>query len=214
MSGTLPDDLLAVQAAVSVSLAHLPEAEVAVLFGAGSPKGPYQRVEACLVGFGRPDLRVSRYRAGIPHGHDAPLPPSLAVLAFWCRQDTPVAPIALDPGASPEELCDQGACLVQDPRRVVVVAAGDLSAGLDERSPRFRIPGAEEWNEAAVTAVATADPDLLARLGPVDARRVVALGWAPMLAAVSSSREAGLTLQLRHYSAPRGVGYLVAHGST
>lgn len=211
VSVNLPDSLQDVRAAAEGSLEDLPEAEAVVLLAVGDPPGPYRRVEASLAGFGRPDLRVSLEPANAAEGHDGALPPSLAVLAMMLRRQAPAAPIALGSGASAENLRDLGSCLAKDPRRIVVVAAGDLSAGLDERSPRSRIPGAKEWDKAVLAAVAARDRDALARLGPTEARRVAALGWAPILTAVSASAKAAMTPRVRHYSAPRGVGYLVAH---
>ncbi|MGH8930408.1 MAG: hypothetical protein ACRDZO_07180 [Egibacteraceae bacterium] len=212
VSVTLPDDLRQVRDATEACVEDLPGAEAVVLLAVGDPSGPYRRVEASLAGFGRPDLAVSLCPADGAEGHDGALPPSLAVLAMMLRHNVPVAPIALGSGASARDLHELGACLARRSRRIVAIAAGDLSAGLEERSPRSRIHGAQAWDEAVLTAVVDGDRDALARLGPGEARRVVAQGWAPILATVSAGAAAALDLRLLHYSAPRGVGYLVAHG--
>ncbi len=210
VSATLPDGLRQVRDAAEACVGDLPDAEAVVLLAVGNPAGRYRRVEASLAGFGRPDLAVSLRPAGCAKGHDRALPPALAVLAMMLRRHAPVAPIALDPGATARDLHELGTGVARCSRRIVAVAAGDLSAGLDERSPRSCIDGAQAWDEAVLTAVVDGDLQALARLGPVEARRVVAQGWAPVLATVTAGVEAALDLQLRHYSAPRGVGYLVA----
>ncbi|MGH8909310.1 MAG: hypothetical protein ACRD0K_23155 [Egibacteraceae bacterium] len=209
MSAALPDGVEEVWAAVETVLGRLPEAEAAVLLATGHPVGIYARAEASLAGFGRPDLAITLRVADAAQGRNGPLTPGLAVLALLLGDRWPVTPIALDPAATADVLQAQGAALAADPRRLVVVASGDLSAGLDEGSPRFRIDGAVAWNEALVAAVEHDDADGLGRLGPADALRVAALGWASTVAAQAAW---GGPLRVVRYCAPRGVGYLVATG--
>jgi hypothetical protein len=206
VSARLPDGLEPVRAATEAALEGLPEAETAVLLAAGEPAGEYAEAEASLAGFGRPDIAVGLKTAEDRRGHRGPLPPGLAVLALLVGHE-PVTPTALDAGATAGVLSEHAGALARDPRRIVVLAAGDLSAGLDERSPRFRVEGAQAWDHALVTAVRQGDTGVLAALGPAGARRVAALGWAPIVVAQAAC---GGPLRVLHYSAPRGVGYLVA----
>lgn len=217
VSATLPDGVAEVRTAVDAALRDLPRAETVVLLAAASEPGVYEKAEASLAGFGRPDLAASVPVADAeglsgPHRRDGPLPPGLAVLALLFGERAPVVPIAVDAQASARMLAARGAAIAggSNARRIVVLAAGDLSAGLDERSPRYHIEGAVAWDERAVVAISDHDPDALAALGPDEARRVGALGWAPMVVVQAACVQAGLSLEVRRYSAPRGVGYLVA----
>jgi hypothetical protein len=207
VGATVSGGLREVCAAVDAVLGDLPEADAAVLLAASHPVGLYAHAEASLAGFGRPDLAISLNVADAQHGNPGPLPSGLAVLALLLGNRAPVMPIALDAGASAAVLRERAVAFTRDPRRLVVLAAGDLSAGLDERSPRFRIEGAVAWDEALVTAVEQGDGDRLASLGPAEARRVVALGWASIVVAHAACDG---TLRVVHYAAPHGVGYLVA----
>lgn len=237
VSATLPDGVAEVQAAVSAALDRLPSADVAVLLAAADPgvvdpgvvgpgladpkvvgPGVYEAAEASLAGFGSPGLAVTYpvadpgWLSGTPRRH-GPLPSGLAVLALLFGDQVPVLPLAVDAEAPAAILTAQGVGIASgfEARRALVLAAGDLSAGLDERSPRHRIEGARAWDEQAVAAVDGDQPEQLATLGPEEARRVAALGWAPMVVAQAACVATEISLGVRHYSAPRGVGYLVAH---
>ena len=209
MSATLPDGVGQVRDAVEAALraAAGQDADLTILVAAGAPAGAYASAEANMRGFGRPDL-ARTYRTASADGHAGPLPPGLAVLALLLDPATRlVLPLAVDPGSSAEGLEAVGAQLASRPGRSVVIAAGDCSAGLDERSPRWRIDGAAAWDRQLVAAVAAGDRESLAMLGPEEAWRVVALGWAPIVVAQAAI---GGPFRVRSYSAPRGVGYLVA----
>ena len=208
VSATLPDGVGPVRGAVDGVIAGLPDADVTVVVAASAPAGAYRADAASLAGFGRPDLARPLPPIG-PQGHRGPLPPALAVLALLARDAVPLLPFAVDPDVTAGQLTAHGAALASDSRRVVVIAAGDCSAALEERSPRYAIDGAVTWDEEIVAAVAAEDPAALARLGPDEARRVAALGWAPMVVARAAL---GRPFRVRHYSAPCGVGYLVADG--
>jgi hypothetical protein len=132
------------------------------------------------------------------------------VLALLLNLPVPVLPVAVDPGSEAPALAALGRELADDSRRAVLLAAGDGSAGLGERSPRWRIEGAAAWDAALVAAVAAHDEAALAVLGPQEARRVWALGWAPIVVATAAAGR----WRVCSYSAPRGVGYLVATGET
>ncbi len=126
----------------------------------------------------------------------------------------PLVAVSVPAGAAFDDLSALGAAVAQalSARRAAVVAAGDLSAALTARSPRAAATGAIFWDEQAVAAVDAARLDGLRRLGPDVARRVTALGWAPLSALHGIVRYAKIGMVVRHYSAPRGVGYLVACG--
>ncbi|MGH8895840.1 MAG: hypothetical protein ACRDZ4_02160, partial [Egibacteraceae bacterium] len=179
----------------------------------GEP-GVYEHAEASLAGFGRPDLstrlRVAGWLSDTPC-RQRPLPPSLTVLALLVGDRAPIVPISVASCATAHFLAASGAAIATSlPGRGALLAAGDLSAGLDERSPRYRVEGAPAWDEAVVAAVDAQRPERLAALGPAEARRVAALGWGPIVVAQAACMAAGLRLRAKHYSAPRGVGYLVA----
>ncbi|MGH8904023.1 MAG: hypothetical protein ACRDYA_20680 [Egibacteraceae bacterium] len=213
VSATLPDGLAEVHRAMAGALARLEHVQLAVLVAAGEG-GIYEGAEASLAGFGRPDLAVSLRAAEWPNDaarQAGPLPPGLAVLALLLGGRAPVVPISVDADATADRLTGHGASIATSlPGRGVLVAAGDLSAGLDERSPRHRVEGAVAWDDAVVGAVDAQLPEQLAALGPAEARRAAALGWAPIVVAQAACITAGLRLRARHYSAPRGVGYLIA----
>ncbi|MDP8969499.1 MAG: hypothetical protein M3N52_03170, partial [Actinomycetota bacterium] len=145
-----------------------------------------------------------------------PLPLGLAVLTMMAGCRRRLVPLAVAATGGFEALADIGdgsaRALAGCGVRAVVVTAGDLSAGLTEGSPLYRVDGAAAWDEEVVALVAAGRLDGLAGLGPAEARRVGALGWAPMAVLHGVCVRAGVRLSLRHYSAPRGVGYLVADG--
>lgn len=89
-----------------------------------------------------------------------------------------------------------------------VIAQGDLSAGLSERSPAYLLQGADAWDRAACQAIAAADPARLWSLGPTAANDVHARGWAPLAVLVDiAGREARQPVDV-DYRAPLGVGYV------
>lgn len=215
VSATLPPGVAEVRRAMDDALAGLGHAGMAILVAAGEP-GVYERAEASLAGFGRPDLaaslRTPEWRSETPR-RQGPLPPGLAVLALLFGDRAPILPMTVDAGATAGRLAADGATAATAAslhERTILVAAGDLSASLDERSPRYRVVGAVAWDQAMAAAVDGQQPERLAALGPAEARRVAALGWAPIVVAQAACATAGLRLRTRHYSAARGVGYLIA----
>jgi hypothetical protein len=213
MSATLPGGVAEVRQAVNTALAHLKHAELVLLIAAGEP-GTYEHAEASLAGFGRPDLAIRlrpTERRTETRRRQGPLPPGLTVLALLLGDRAPAVPISVDAGAPAHRLATDGAAIATIlHERAVLLAAGDLSAGLGERSPCYRIEGAVTWDKAVVAAVDAQQPERLAVLGPAEARRIAALGWAPIVVAQAACIAASLRLRTMHYSAPRGVGYLVA----
>jgi len=182
---------------------------------------------ATLQGIGRPDIAteaevdgeaVSRLSAATqyPMYRGAPLPLNLAVLTLLVGELAPVVPISVPASADFDMLVGVGASIARtfgDPDvKVSVVAAGDLSAGLTDKSPLHLIDGAIFWDEQAVATVDSSRLDALRRLGPEEAQRVGAHAWAPLAVLHGATASAKIGMVVRHYSAPRGVGYLVACG--
>lgn len=226
----LPGGVSEVAVAVRAALDGLRPFDVAVLLAAAT--APAVHLQACttLAGIGRPDLAVDAEvdvaaalalgaATGWPTVGEAPLPVGLAVLAALvqasaARPDVCVAPVAVATSAKPDALLGAGESLARalEDRRVAVVAAGDLSAGLTPKAPLTLVEGATAWEEEVVDVVAGGRLERVARMGPGEAARVGALGWAPLVVLAGVCRAAALGLVLRHHSARRGVGYLVAAG--
>lgn len=115
----------------------------------------------------------------------------------------PAVPVALPEGAEPPP----APAPVEEIGPVGMLAAGDLSAGLDADSPRPSIEGADAFDAAVVEALRAGDATALGTLGPTEATRVWSRGWS------------SLTFLLRLVDAPatsvtyrplRGVGQIVA----
>jgi hypothetical protein len=234
VSATLPHGVPAVVRAVTAALRSVPPADVMVLITAGESTIDDGGI-ASLAGIGRPDLeqRVAGSKSVAdaligalvyPGYRGRCLPLGAAVLTFLWRQVALTAPVEPRPGvvsvsvpssATFEVLTDVGADIVAAAAgsRLAVVVAGDLSAGLTEASPLFRVDGAQAWDDRAVAVVDSGRLRGLARLGPEEARRVGALGWAPLAVAHGVCSAAKIGMVLRSYLAPRGVGYLVACGA-
>lgn len=230
-SATLPEGVDKVCDAVDAALEALPYCDAAVLLATAegsSGQGLYDAAEATLAGIGRPDIARSAaaHRSAVeritritqyPMYRGDVLPLSLSVLALLFGGAQPLVPMAVPQNAGFDALAAIGTGIAEalaDPdMRTAVIAAGDLSAGLEERSPLHLIEGAREWDARAVDVVGTGRLDGLAELGPIEAKRVGALGWAPMAVLHGAVARAKIGLVCRHYSAPCGVGYLVAHGA-
>lgn len=149
----------------------------------------------------------------------AALPVGLAVLAALVQGACPrpgvgVVPVAVCPSAEGDALLRAGGSLTGalEGRRVVVVAAGDLSAGLTPKAPLTLVEGAQAWEDEVVEVVAGGRLERIARMGPSEAARVGARGWAPLVVLAGICQAAAIGLVVRHHAAPRGVGYLVAAG--
>jgi len=182
-----------------------------------------------------PALAASLARSlGLPLHPAGPLPLPAAVLTHLLQPPRP--PIAAGPGPGPRPGREGGAAVVAvvvpaaaeggdlvglgralagalDGVPAVLVAAGDLAAGLTERAPLALVEGAADWNDRVVDEVAAGRLDLLPRLGPQEAARVGALGWAPLVVLHGATAAARLGMVVRTAAAPRGVGYLVASGA-
>jgi aromatic ring-opening dioxygenase LigB subunit len=227
VSATLPGGVPKVADAIDAAVEALPAADLVVLVAAGEG-GLHDTPNASLEGVGRPDIAadvevdsqaVARLSATTqyPMFRDHGLPLALTVLALHVGDGAPVVPLTVPQTAEFQALVGLGASIARtfaDPQvRVVVVVAGDLSAGLAPKSPLHEVNGAIFWDEQAVAAVDSGRLDALAKLGPGKAQRVGALGWAPLVVLHGAVASAKLGMVVRHYSAPRGVGYLVASGA-
>lgn len=226
VSATLPPGVPRVLDAVDAAVDALPAADVLVLVAAG--EGCVHALgEANLQGIGRPDIAVVAEvdaeaaadlsdATGLVLDDDSSLPLDLAVLALHVGDAAPVVALTVPAGESFDALTVIGSSIAEalaDPDlRVCVVAAGDLSAGLTERSPLHLVSGAIFWDEQAVAAVDSGRLQGLARLGPEEAQRVGARAWAPLTVLHGVVSHVKLGMVVRHYSAARGVGYLVASG--
>lgn len=208
------------------AIASLPRADVTVVVAAG-PRGIHDSAVASLAPLGVPWARaelpvpteaVEHLSRLVQHPmlRGDELGVALAVLALQVRDVrgiVPVLPLSVPAGTDFDVLTSVGASIaeaVEDAGlTATVVAAGDLSAGLHESSPRWRIDGAERWDAEAVRAFADGELKRLRDLGPEEAERVAALGWAPLAVLHGLVAAGGLAPELLGYLAPLGVGQLV-----
>lgn len=224
VAASLPEGYQPLRAAMDRTLLGLPHRELTVLVAA-SPSdaevGVWGSAVASLAGIGRPDLGMDLpagagdglgAAVGLPlrEGH---LPLDLAVLRHLVGGVERVLPLCVPAGASALELATIGDRIATYQReKAVVVCSGDLSAGLDLTAPLGFVAGARAWDDQVVDAVASGRLDGLSRLGPAEATRVGARGWAALAVLHGVCRTAKLGMMVRRYAAPRGVGYLVASG--
>ena len=221
------DDVQGFADASAMVVERLPEADLAVVVAAGE-RGIYDRAVVDLRGLGRPEViaqwpthpsavSVLSRVTQLPQQRTPRLPVDLACLTLHLQGRWPLVPITIPASASWDVLVATGAGIVQAVSQLglsaVVVASGDGSAGLSPKAPRALIPGAREWQEQLVDAIDQRMTDRLQRLGPGEAIRVAARGWAPMAVLHGATARGRLGLVLRRHGAPRGVGYVVAHGS-
>jgi hypothetical protein len=224
-------ELTALRRAIGEVLAGLPAVDTVVLVvgaeDATLPDG------GCvdLAGYGYPQVRgdvpvdrellravatgtnTPRVRADILTGDLA----VLALLVAAARPEVEVLPVTVAVTAGPPALGGLAAGLLtaveQTGRDVAVVVAGDLSASRDTTSPGYLAEGAIGWDDAMLAALAEDELDAVIDLGPGEARRVAARGWAPLALALQLARAADLRFERLELHAPRGVGQLVASSS-
>lgn len=220
----LPEGFQPLRDAADRTLLGLPPHDLAVLVAA-SPSdaevGVWGSAVASLAGIGRPDHRID-LPAGAGDGLAAAvglslrkghLPLDVAVLTHLVARAEGVVALCVPAGASARELATIGDRIARHlPEQAVVVCSGDLSAGLDATAPLAAVAGARAWDDQVVDSVASGRLDGLSRLGPAEAARVGARGWAALAVLHGVCRTAKLGTMVRRYLAPRGVGYLVASG--
>ena len=226
VSATLPEGVPKVADAIDAVVERLPAADLVVLVAAGEG-ALHGTSTTSLREIGRPDITVDvpidahgvarlSDTTKYPMYRGDELPLALTVLAVHIGGGTPIVPLTVPGTAEFHVLADLGSSIAatfSDPEmRVMVVVAGDLAAGLTDKSPLHYVSGAIFWDEQAVAAVDSGRLDALAKLGPAEARRVGAVGWAPLAVLHGAVSSVKIGMVVRHYSAPRGVGYLVASG--
>lgn len=201
----------------------LPNADVLVVVAAGQP-ALHDTVTADLSGLGYPGhtrtieacppaiaalSKLTQY----PRVRRSRLPLDLATLTLLVDRNEPVVALEVSASAEYSVLSAVGISVVQalqdSELTANVIAAGDLSAGLNAKAPLAERPGAIEWNAAVVELFSAGEGERLAALGPNEAMRVGARGWAPLCVLHGAAVSAGLDLAVRRYAASRGVGYLV-----
>ena len=201
----------------------LPAADVLVVVAAGQP-ALHDTATADLSGLGYPGhtrtvaacppavaalSKVTQY----PRVRRRRLPLDLATLTLLVDRNEPVVALEVSASAEYAVLSALGVSVVKAFEEAGLtgnlVVAGDLSAGLDARAPLAERPGAAAWNAAVVELFTEGDGERLATLGPDDAAKVGARGWAPLCVLHGAVMSAGLDLAVRRSVAPRGVAYLV-----
>jgi hypothetical protein len=227
LSPAAPTVLARVARTVPAAIAALPAADVTILLTTarpGEPTGILTSGIADLTPIGHParvltakqDLALATtlsHATGLPlDDHRLSLGP--AVLVHLLGADRPVVGVAVVPGEG-QRLVALGEAIAGalEGLTAVLVAAGDLAAGLTDKAPLALVKGAREWDERVVDAVASGRLDGIPRMGPEEALRVGALGWAPLCVLHGALARQRLGLVVRAYAAPRGVGYLVAAGA-
>lgn len=205
---------------------RLPTADVTVLVAAGQSV-LHDTAEINLAGLGYPNItrtlapcpeavaalsRVTQY----PRVRRPRLPSDLAILGLLAGDTAPVVALEVPASAEFAVLSALGTSVVQALEEAglagSMIAAGDLSAGLDGSAPLAHRPGAAEWDARVVASFTDDASGRLAELGPVAAAEVGARGWAALCVLHGAAASARLQLHVRRYTAPRGVGYLVMSG--
>jgi hypothetical protein len=212
---------------VAEALGELRGVDSVVLLATGSEALVHDASCATLASYGHPEVRCDlahdepmlqavSARGQLPRVRDDRLDGDLAVLATLVTAAAPgvrVLSVTVPPAGS-DALEASAAGLVgaagSTDRRVAVVAAADLAATLTTASPGYLVEGASGWDERAVAAVRRGDVGSLAALGPAEATRVQARGWAPLVVLLRVAARAGHRFDVVRYHAPRGVGQLVA----
>lgn len=220
------DEVEALRRDVTQVLGSLPPADVVVLVAAG-PGGIHNRGRASLAGLGlagvETDLPIARELireasrlTQYPLLRGDPLPLPHGVLALLVAQELgtrQILPLSVPEGADASVLLTLGAGLVEGVRAwggtALVVAAGDLAATLTVGSPGYLVQGAEEWDRRVVDAFSAPNGQGILDLGPEEAERFGAHGWAPLAVLEGVRRRARLSADHVRYHAPRGVGQLV-----
>jgi hypothetical protein len=236
-SSAQPPDVAApladLRAQVTTALLTLPENGSVLLLDPGPESVVHDAEIASLAGYGLANVRADvpidgdlltavSARGQAPRVRSDRLDGDAAVVALLLaehRPDLALAPVTVPVGASAFGLhgitlgLEAAIKAVTDgePRhRVAVVATGDLAATLTVISPGYLVEGAEDWDAEVVDAVRACDVDRLGELGPADALRYQARGWAPLVVALHLAIAAGRRFQQVDYAAPRGVGQLTA----
>lgn len=218
----------ALRADVSRVIELLPAAATVVLLAGGDEPLVHDAKRATLASYGLPDVEMDisvdlellaavAARGQAPRVRSDRLDGDLAVLSLLVargRPDVAVLPVHVPRRAGGTALAGTAAGLLGAAaaidRPVALIAASDLSAALTTASPGHLVEGAGAWDVATVEAVRAVDPTALAAIGPGEAERVQAHGWAPLLVLLEAAASLGRRFDEVSYHAPRGVGQLVA----
>lgn len=100
--------------------------------------------------------------------------------------------------------------IVASPKRIAVVASGDLSHALDKKSPVPARPEGKLFDDAMVEAVSNASLSQLLALDPDLVLHASECAYRPLLMLLGLLAETTVYPQLLAYEAPFGVGYLTA----
>ncbi|GAA4582047.1 class III extradiol dioxygenase subunit B-like domain-containing protein [Planotetraspora phitsanulokensis] len=134
----------------------------------------------------------------------APDPDALPVLR--------VEAVAAD--ASPADCAALGGEIARSADRVAILAMGDGSARLTEKSPGYLHPGAVAYNDMIGRAIASGEAGPLAGLDPAEAEELWVGGRASFQVLAAAAEAAGRCVCAPLYDdAPYGVGYFVARWS-
>jgi len=216
------------RAAVDGILCGLPAADAALLLLPDEEALVIDAPQASLASYGLPDVttRVTIDEALIaavsahgqaPRVRSDSLTGDAAVLALLLAGVQPglaLAPVTVPRRASATGLDGIAMGLVRSvasvERDIAVIAAGDLAATLDTTSPGYLVEGASNWDARLVAAVRAGDQQAAGHLGPDEAGRVQARGWAPITVALSLAQGCDWRFGEVTYLAPKGVGQIVA----
>lgn len=228
LSPDLPRAAQPVADAIDAAVEALRDRAATVLLAPGHATAVHRDARIDLAGIGRADVAESRAThdglvaeiaaaLDVVPRHGTPLPLPLAVLALLLGRREPLVPVTVAADADFPTAAAVGSAVARTVNGdgapdVVVVAAGDLSAGHGPDSPRPDVAGAADYDAATVEVVDSGRLERLERLGPAEARRVQAVGWPALVALHGALAPAKVGLVRRRYAAPCGVGYLVAHG--
>lgn len=207
---------------------RLPSADSALLLLPDEEALVIDAPQASLGSYGRPDVTAAvvidealiaavSARGQAPRVRSDSLTGDAAVLALvlaGTRPDLALAPVTVPRRANAAGLDGVAMGLARAvasvDHEVAVIAAGDLAATLDTTSPGYLVEGASDWDERLVAAVRATDPQAAGALGPDEARRVQARGWAPITVALTLAQGCSWRFDAVTYLAPKGVGQIVA----
>jgi hypothetical protein len=225
----LAAEVAALREDVAGALRVLSDVDTVILLAAGDEALVHDASRATLACYGHPGvsaelahdeelLSAVAARGQIPRVRDDRLDGDLAVLAMLVTSTarhvcllSVTVPRAAGPHALAATAGGLSGAAASTTRRVAVVATGDLAATLGTSSPGYLVEGADAWDAAAVEAFRTGDAEGMAALGPEDATRVQARGWAPLAVLLAIAKQQQHGFAEVSYHAPRGVGQLVAH---
>jgi hypothetical protein len=108
----------------------------------------------------------------------------------------------------PDECAALGRDLVQGDGRIGLLVCGDGSACRSEKAPGFFDPDAEAWDDAALTALTTANPAALLELDRFVGARVLAAGRAPWQVLAGAAEDGAFEATVDWADAPYGVMYI------